>query len=253
MRYSLLEMVQMLLSALDSDEVNSISDTVESNQVALIIKGVYYDRATDISLTEHETLFQLNASGDIDKPCVMTLPDHVVTMRDLRYNIQETGEAQPNYRTIQYVPFNEFLDRMRQVEGDTDIDVQNIEFNNELFPFNYYTNRWPTIYTTADDRQLIFDAVKLSEDTTLVKSKTMCMGNVYPEFQMVDNFVPDLDPSQFSLLINNAKVRAFNELKQVINQEAVAEARRQKVIVQKRKRSTPDQAEIYKAPRYGRK
>jgi len=33
MKYTLLKMVQLILSAMDSDEVNGISDTVESLQV----------------------------------------------------------------------------------------------------------------------------------------------------------------------------------------------------------------------------
>ena len=38
MRYNLLEMVQRVLAAMDSDEVNSITDTAESVQVALLIE-----------------------------------------------------------------------------------------------------------------------------------------------------------------------------------------------------------------------
>lgn len=41
MRKTLLEMVQDILSEMDSDEVNSINDTVEAEQVATIIKNCY--------------------------------------------------------------------------------------------------------------------------------------------------------------------------------------------------------------------
>src|SRR5690606_22458031 len=118
---------------------------------------------------------------------------------------------------------------------DVSVGEMNVTMNGELFPFMYRSDRHPQYYTTADDNTIIFDAYLSSLDTTLQKSKTMCLGNVYPAFLLQDSFTPDLDPSQFSYYINRAKVRAFNELKQQINQEAVAETRRQQIIVQKRK------------------
>lgn len=253
MRYSLLDMVQEIASSLDSDEVNSISDTVESNQIALLIKGVYYDIAVDIGLPEHETLFELNASGDPSRPCLMTIPTNVVTMRTLKYDVRENTDTLPLWRDIQYKPFEDFL---RWVEGyrnfEDNIFSQDILFNGEAFPILYRNDKHPDFYTTADDNQVLFDSYLATDSNTLVKSKTLCMGNVYPTFLMEDNFIPDLDPSQFSLLRNKAKARAFNELKQQINEEAFSEARRQKVIVQKRKRKIQDEPEIRKLPNYGR-
>lgn len=255
MRYSLLEMVQLILSAMDSDEVNSISDTVESNQVALLLKSVYYDIATDIGLPEHETLFELNASGDSNKPTLMTVPSNVVTMRNVRYDNKLDTETVSNFVEVKYKPFDEFLLWISNFknEDNTVFGEMDVTFNGEAFPFLYRNDMFPQFYTTADDNQIIFDAYNSAVDTTLAKAKTMCMGNVYPSFSLTDSFEPDLDPSQFSLLVNRAKVRAFNELKQVMNEEAVSEARRQKVIVQKRKRKTPDLPEHRKVPNYGRK
>ena len=74
MRYTLKEMVDTILSAMESDEVNSISDTQESNQVVLILRSLYYDIANDIGLPEHSTFVELNASGDNTKPTLMTCP-----------------------------------------------------------------------------------------------------------------------------------------------------------------------------------
>lgn len=254
MRFSLLDMVQEILSSMDSDEVNSISDTVESNQVALLIRGVYYDIATDIGLPEHETLFELNASGDITKPCLMSVPANVVTMRSLKYDTREPEEQYANWKEVIYKPFPEFLQWIDIYRSyDEGVGEQVISFNGETFPLMYRNDRWPSFYTTADDQQIIFDSYRADVDSTLVKNKTMCMGNVYPIFSLTDDFVPDLDPSQFSLLRNKAKYRAFNELKQQQNEEAFFEARRQKVIVQKRKRKTPDEPEIRKLPNYGRR
>ena len=77
MKYTLNEMVKIIMSAMDSDEINSIDDTIESTQVALLIKGVFFDIATDIGLPEHETLFELTESGTSLQPTLMTLPERV--------------------------------------------------------------------------------------------------------------------------------------------------------------------------------
>lgn len=254
MRYTLLEMVQTVLSALDSDEVNSIGDTIESQQVANLIKNVYYDMIGDIALPEHETVFQLNASLDADKPTVMTVPENVITLREVRYNTASLDEPEVNYVKMEYVPIPEFLSRTQPLRTAVDnVGSQQVSMGIDSYTFYYETDKAPSYYTTADDNTLIFNSYDDTVDTTLQNSKTMCFGPVYPSFSMDNDFVPDLDPSQFSLLINKSKVRAFNELKQTQNNEAAAETRRQKIIIQKRKRKTPDVTEVEKVTRFGRK
>ena len=257
MKFTLLEMVQEILSAMDSDEVNSISDTVESNQVALLIRSIYYDLAIDLGLPEHESLFELDASGDPLKPTLMTVPDAVDAVRNIKYNVQlaNQGETFSNYRSLDFVPFEDFLDQQAGLRNSTNVGQMTFQgANGEDFEIMYKTDAMPTKYTTFDDHTFLFDGYLNTEDTTLQKSKTMCMGVRYPVFNLVDTFIPDLDSNQFSLLKNAAKVRAFAEIKQSDHREAAGHARRQKVIAQKRKWNTPDLPPIFKlVARYGRR
>lgn len=254
MKSTLLEMTQLILSAMDSDEVNSISDTVESQQVALLIKSVYYDLITDIAMPELETAFQLNASGTSAKPTLMTLPENAIRVRQVFYNTKLSTETYPKYEEVTYLPFVDFMIQQQSLREDTvGVGSMTVTFNGENYQIMYMSDKFPTFYTTLDDNTLLFDAYDSSEEATLQKSKTMCLGPVTPVFTMEDSFTPDLDPTQFSLLVNRAKVRAFKELKQQDNTEAAGEARRQKVIVQKRKRTINDLPEVYKNARYGRK
>lgn len=255
MRYTLLEMVQLILSSLDSEEINSIGDTVESDQVAKLLKSVYYDIATDLELPEHETLFQLTASGDPLLPCLMTVPSTVTKVRDIRYNCKETADTYPDWRLLEYKPFEDFLmDQQSLREWTTGVGSMTVTLNGSTYELLYRTDKMPQYYTTADDQQFFFDSYDSTIDSTLQASKTMCGGSVYPTFTLTDGFAPDLDPTQFSYFINRAKTRAFLELKQMENAEAGGEARRQKIIVQKRKRKTPNVLEIYRlGSRFGRK
>lgn len=254
MKFTLLEMVQEILSSLDSDEVNSISDTVESYQVALLIRSVFYDLAIDLGLPEHEGLFELTASTDPNKPVLMTVPSNVSLVRNIKYNNKVTGDTYSNYVECFFKPFDQFIQEQSYLK-DLTSGVGEMSFTNnaDTFEIMYRTDKMPQFYTTMDDYSLIFDSYDSTEDTTLQKSKTMCMGVIYPAFELDDNFVPDIDVTQFSLLKNRAKVRAFAELKQVPNQEAASEARRQKIIVQKRKETIQNEPFIFKVPRrYGR-
>jgi hypothetical protein len=71
---TLLNMVQNILAAMSSDEVNSIGDTVESLQVAQIIQNKYYDIVARGDLTLDEQLFQLVPSDSLAIPVIMQLP-----------------------------------------------------------------------------------------------------------------------------------------------------------------------------------
>lgn len=253
MKFTLLDMTQEILQAMESDEVASIEDTTESLAVATLIRSVFYDLAIDLGLPEHETLFELDASGSSLRPTLMTVPDNVALVRTISYNYKETGDDYSNYVELKFKPFQEFLLDQNNLRNQTaDVGEMTFTKNDESFEVMYASNKMPQYFTTMDDRTFLFDSYDSAEDTTLQKSKTLCMGVIYPTFDLDDDFTPDLDPSQFSLLKNRAKVRAFVEFKQTQNAEAASEARRQKIIVQKRKRSSPDTAAIFKLPRYGR-
>ena len=254
MVYTLLEMVQLILSAMDSDEVNNYNDTVESSQVALLLKACYYDCASDLELPEHEGFFELNASGDAAKPTLMTTPSNVFKVRSIRYNNKLTADTYANYQPVEFIKTMDFIDRQQGLREDTTgVGSMSFTSNSETFEVLYRTDKMPQFYTTFDDRTYLFDSYDSDEDTTLVKAKTMCEGVVYPTWTMSNSFTPDLNPQQFSYFINKAKDRAFTELKQQQNVNAAGEARKQLISLQKQKNSSPDRPKIWSTPRYGRK
>lgn len=252
MQQTLLEIVQLILSAMDSDEVNSISDTVESNQVALIVKNVYYDSAVELNLREHEKLFELLASGDSLKPTLMTVPTDVTNVTSIKYNYKTDEDTYDRYEEVKYLPFDAFLTRQNSLAENDNVGQMIYQSNGEDFPILYSNDAPPKYFTSISNSVILFDSYDSAVDSTLQKEKTMCKGLVYPTFQMNDSFVPDLAPSQFPYLINKAKVRAFAELKQTNNAEAASEVREQRIKIQKRKRRVFEGTEFDKIPKYGR-
>jgi hypothetical protein len=252
-KYTLLELVQTILSSMDSDEVNSISDTVESNQVALLVKSVFFDLASDFDLPEHKTLFELTASGSSLRPTLMMIPDNVKNIDWVKYNNKLDAETHSNYKDVTYLELTRFLEMVNRFRSETNIGTMDITNNSETFEILFRTDKHPTYYTSLDDDILIFDSYFSDDDTTLQKSKTMCSGSIYPVFTLSDGFTPDLNMTQFALLLNACKERAFVELKQMENVNAARESRRQRIINQYQKQRAEKIPAIYTAPRYGRR
>ncbi len=253
MRYTLLELTQLILSSLDGDEVDAIGDTVESVQVTTLIKNVFYDLATELNLPEHETLFELTASGDNTKPALMTIPVNVTALDVVRYDISATADTHVNWREVKFLNFPDFLDMSNGLrEETTNVASMNVVMNGETHEFLHRSNTQPEFYTTHDDFTLIFNSYDTVEDTTLQASKTMCSGSVYPVFTIADAFAPDLDPTQFAYFIQKIKVRAHFELKQLVHPEAANEARRQQIALQSQKRRTAKLTGLDQTVRYGK-
>lgn len=254
MKQTLLDLVQAILAAMDSEEINSISDTVEANQVALICKNVYYDIVNDLNIPGKNTIFQLDASGSTSRPVIMTVPADIFKVESIRYDYTATPGDTPDYRTMELLTFQDFM--ARQLPGeDTDnsIQVMTVTIDTEDFQFYYRNNADPKFYTTFNDNTLIFDSYDSTKDDTLQKSKTMCTGRKIETFSLTDSFIPDLEANQFPYYLNKCKLRAFNELKQTANQEAAAESRRQKIMQQVRKQKTEDLPAVFTTPaRWGK-
>lgn len=254
MRLTLLEMVQHILSAMGSDEVDSYSDTVESYQIALLIKQVFYDAAVELNLPTHNGMFELNASLDPALPTLMTVPTGALRVDTVHYDNKTATDTYSQMVQCDYLPFEDFRFMQTALQQEpSNVGEMTVSSNGETFPVMYATNRFPRYYTTVGENTVLFDAYDSTVDTTLQKSKTMVQGVVYPTFTLSDSAYPDLDPSQFPYLLAKAKTRAFNEIKQTANQESASEARRQKIVLQKRKHLIKKVDPIYELPRYGRK
>lgn len=254
MKYTLLDLTQTILSSMDSDEVNSIDDTVESQQVAKIIKTVYFDIVNRANVPEQSTLFQLEPSGDSSKPVLMTIPDDFQNIKTLKYDCQTADDDHAIIQTILPLPLEDFLDRMHSIDSTED-NVGTFEhtIGTSTITFTYYTDRAPTYYTTFDDGTVIFDAYDSDIDSTLQSSKTVCFGKKNIPWTMSDTFTPDLDDKEFPLLINEAKSLAFIEAKQATHPIAERNARRNWVSIQKDKIKIPLSSDLSKLPNFGRR
>lgn len=227
MKYTLLELTQDVLSSMDSEEINSISDTTESQQVVKIIKTVYDDIISRAGIELHKTPFNLIASADNTKPVLMYKPDNISNIEWLQYDKRMDGETAPNWGPVHYLPFEDFM-RLTNGSNLDDDNVFAMTFTASGFTttFMYRNDVAPTYYTSFDDHTMVFDAYDSDIDDTLQSNKTLGYGQRNLVFVESDTFVPELQADQFALLLNEAKSLAWAELKQTTHAKAENTAKR---------------------------
>lgn len=250
MKYSLLELTQNILSRLDSDEVNSIEDTVESQQVAKVIRNTYFNIISRADLPEHKKLYQLTASGDINQPVLMIKPDTVSKIEWIKYNKRTSTDTSDKYEYVTILPLQQFLELVDGLNTDETF-VDSLVLN--AITFNFTNNLSPTFCTIVDDYYIIFDSYDNAVDSTLQTSKTKCFGQTIPVFSLSDSFIPNMDDQQFPLLLNEATSVAFVDLKQIPNEKAEQESRRQWRTLQRTKSYADVPSAFDSLPNFGRK
>ncbi len=227
-KMTLLEMVQDILSDMDSDEVNSINDSTESLQVAQIIKSTYYNIVDGKDYPFFKELFQLDTSGTSARPTHMKIPETIIDLEWIKYDCKKTGETRTRYTKIEYKTPEEFLEIVdKRISTATNIKVVTDSTGIKL---SIYKDKAPTYFTSFDDEYLVFDAYDSTVETNLQNSKTQCHGKRSVAFTLSDSFTPDMPVQMFSYLLNDAKSACFVTLKQMANpkveQQAVSQKRR---------------------------
>jgi|SRR5687768_12107349 len=241
MKYTLLELTQTVLSSMDSDEINSINDTPESQQVVEVIKTVYDDIITRGDLTTNKTPFNLTASTDPLKPILMTKPESIERIEWIKYDTQGLGDTVPSWTDMTYLPPMDFIDFMHSYNQDeSNIESFSHAVDSFVLTFTYRNDAAPHYYTSFNDDEIFFDAYDAEVDSTLQSSKSLCYGLKVTDFQKIDAFVPQLQPQQFALLLNEAKSLAWAELKQTAHLKAEQTARRNWRHLQKTRQEIPN-------------
>lgn len=246
-------MTQKILSSLDGDEVNSINDTVESQQVVDILETVYNDLMTRLDLPEHYKLFQLTSLGDVTRPVVMQVPNTVDEVIWIKYNKIENGAIDPFWDGVAYFTPEEFSDHVLSFKLSDPNVIEYYPNSTSDVKLYCYNDRAPSYYTSFDDGRIVFDSYDSEVDTTIQSSKTQAYGLTKKVFLKEDTFIPDLDANGFSFLLNEAKSTAFVEMKQMENAKAEKSARRGMIHLTKNKENVKGVPFFFQTPNYGRK
>lgn len=231
MRMTLLEMVQDILSDMDSDNCNSIGDTEESFQVARIIKSSFYDIISRKDWPHLRKTVILDNSLSPDEPVKLKIPEGISKLEFLSYSQKkEEGDVQ-RFRELHYLYPDEFLlkaNNRSPGSGNTEeIEIDGLKLN-------ILTDKPPEYYTSFDDEWLIADSYVATLSDTLIGTEAQCVVYMAPAWSTDDNFIPDLPVEAFPLLLAEAKSTAFARIKQQIDQKSEQQANRNNVAMAQR-------------------
>jgi len=225
MKITLLEIVQEIMSDMDTDEVNSIFDTVESEQIASIVKRSYINLISTRNWPHLSKLIQLFNSGTLARPTHLSMPENIKELEFLNYNVSKKDETKRVYKEMTYLDPVEFLFKINNRNSDNEnIEVIDNGGGVELLIDNSHPPRY---WTSFNDQDIVFDSFDNTVDSTLQASKVQAKAYMTPTWVMEDSFVPDFPAEAFSNLVEEAKSTAFIVLKQVANGKAEANAQRQ--------------------------
>jgi hypothetical protein len=254
-KMTLLEMTQNILSSLNSDEVNSIFDTVESRQVAEEIKTTYEELYTNRDIAELESLVNLEGLSDSTKPNRLILPDNVDRIKWLRYrDYRDSGND--TFKFIDYLDPEEFITRIVDQSQSSFAATLAVPLT-DTSPIEYYiaVDRGPSYYTILDnDRTLVFDSFDGVYESSMAGSNAVAWGFLNNTFEMTDTYVAPIDANLFPHFLAEAKSTCFINIKEAGNSKEEQRARRQLVRSQIRTNKTNAQRKgVFDGNDYARK
>lgn len=211
-KLTLLDMTQSILSALDSDPVDSIDETIEAVQVADLVKEAFFELLSQRDWPFLLSLGNLQGLGDVGNPTKMKMPNTWNKVKWLKYNKNEVTYLDPE-------EFQRVLDLRKELAGVVDAN-------------GYVLNTDPTYWTTFDDVYVWFDSYDSAVESSLQGSKSKAYVSVQPTWTHADTFIPPIPEKFFPTLLAEAKSQAFVNLKQQANTREERKAQRGRVIMQ---------------------
>lgn len=245
---NLLTIVQDILSAMNSDGVNSITDTREAMQVAQQCQRVFNNMVTSRVWPSTQELAMLDSSVDPTRPTMMKLKESVINIEEVRYDVRMAASDPPSYSRMRFVEYREFLETT--MSRDPSASFVEVMMDYRGTPIFIRNDLAPSYFTCFDDTHLVFDSYNSTVDTTLQASKTQVYSSVQPEFLLANDFIPQIPAHLFSYYENECLAWCFVIVKEMANEKVESVVLEQKGWLSRNKHRVGGNT-IY--PNYGRR
>lgn len=249
---TLLDIIQDILSDSDGDEVNNVSDTIESEQCARVVRNEFKAIVDEFDIKMHETLVRLDATS-ASTPCQMTRPEGVHSIEKVWYDRRTDVGGDPRFEEITFRDWESFLGlTMSRTASDTETETMTLGDSGHAIQIkNNQAPQFWTILEGYDD--IIFDSYDNTLETNLQASKSLVRAVKRPTLALTNAAVPDLPQNLMQLLKNRARAFYFDVFKDGTTKEVDKRQRNSEVRSQRKKYVTKKLQQERSGSSYGRK
>lgn len=218
---------------MNSDYVNSIDETTESQMVTEIVRETYEEIAAQRDWPWLRKLIQLEGMSDTSFPTRMVIPEGVDYIQWIKYDARRALSEPKTMQEVCYMSPDEFLDFINARRSDAPNVEEYIDPDSGV-SFNIVNDNGPQYWTSLDNVHVIMDGYRADIENTLQGSKTSAYAVGVPQWETDDEFVLPMPAKMFPLLMADAKHTANVNLRQIDNSKEAAKARRQNNTMQHR-------------------
>lgn len=232
MKRTLLNMVQGILSKIDGDEVNHVSDTIESMQVATVFQDEFYNIVEGMDIESSGGLITLEDNATSDNPTLFRLPDNVSRIDWIKYGylLNDADPLTLKYQDIRKMNLKEFVDYTDN-RSPQDSTIQVVEYAGVQTQIR--NDKQPQYWCSDDDEHIIFDSWNVALESTLNRSKLKIFGYTSPSFTISDDLIPDLPGNLFPYYYAKVEAYCMGTYKQQPNIESEENKRQLRVRAQR--------------------
>lgn len=211
-KLTLLEMVQDILNSMSSDDVNEIDGNEESLQVVAIIEDSYNFILTQRKWPHLNQVCPLLSLSDSTKPNYLKIPESFIEIDKLRYETSTVTDTEPNYQKITFRDSSDFVDCLLNRKS-SDANVQIVTSFEEI-PLFIRNDRAPELWTSFDDKHVVFDSFDSALESTVQGTKSMVNCRKLPPFTRSNDFIPDIPEKDFPAFLSECRNACHQFLKQ---------------------------------------
>ena len=200
---TVIEVVQDIMNDIESDEVNSISDTEESTMIAHMVKSTFYEligRRDWPHLSKFTTMISV---GESARPTHLNTPSNMSRLEWIKYNRKSSTDTRNKYEDIAYLTPEQFIAKTNSRDLSQSNVVEATDFGGAKLQI--LNDKAPQWYTSFDDQYIVMDSYDSAVESTLQASNTQARIYAEPSWTMEDNFVPDLPPEVFPAFLAECK------------------------------------------------
>jgi len=220
---TLLELVNNVLLGMNSNEVNTITQSIEAQQVALIARDVY-EYLEELQRWDHKlSKASLQLATPTAEVNAIGIPDGIQKIEEIRYEVPRdpsnpTGDSV--LKLLGYVSPDDFVEQTKEELDNTVVVKMRSNGTWPQFDLDYYirNDKEPDCWTSINYTTVLFDSYNSDREITLDPLKMQILGYVKYEFDETDDDLDIQIPSHdWSLYKNLVVSKSWLEIKQTQN------------------------------------